>query len=395
MAVGSDDTLTVWVNGKQVYNFQDSRGLAAEAARFDVKLDKGSNRILVKCGNHGGPWGFIIALTVPGEYAFLKAPAAGRVQPRGVPRLRPEEPAGDPEHGRALFHDLKGLACIKCHTVGKEGGAVGPELSSIGAKYPRDVLITSVLNPSAQISSGYEPVVVALADGRVLTGIVKSDTAEGLEIEDADAKRIRIAKDDIEERKRSDVSIMPNGLAEGLKPQDFADLISYLETLKDVNARPSGSGSGRSTTMRRPSSARGGVPALRVGLSVYLFDATEEAAGSRPDRMKVQQERRARRLLECVSQIRRANFFSPTGTVPQGTGFRQSDSLAGSSQKHLLERPAGKPEIEINHERTCLSLATTRRPAVPGASGARATRASTWPRASSSASRSTTSASTA
>ncbi|MBV8076415.1 MAG: hypothetical protein JO284_08460, partial [Planctomycetaceae bacterium] len=128
---------------------------------------------------------------------------------------------------------------------GKEGGAVGPELTSIGAKYPRDVLITSVLNPSAQIASGYEPVVVAVADGRILTGIVKSDTAEGLEIEDADAKRIRIAKDDIEERRRSDVSLMPNGLAEGLTPRDFADLISYLETLKDVNARPSGGGTGR------------------------------------------------------------------------------------------------------------------------------------------------------
>ena len=41
---------------------------------------------------------------------------------------------------------------------------------------------------------------------------------------------------------------MPNGLAEGLTPQDFADLIAYLETLKDspaptpagaVGARPS------------------------------------------------------------------------------------------------------------------------------------------------------------
>ena len=38
---------------------------------------------------------------------------------------------------------------------------------------------------------------------------------------------------------------MPNGLAEGLNPQDFADLIAYLETLKDVNDRPSGSGTGR------------------------------------------------------------------------------------------------------------------------------------------------------
>ncbi len=93
MAVGSDDTLTVWVNGKQVYNFQDNRGLAAEAARFDVTLDKGTNRILVKCGNHGGPWGFIIALTVPGEYAFLKAPAQGGFDPEAFRALRRGPPA--------------------------------------------------------------------------------------------------------------------------------------------------------------------------------------------------------------------------------------------------------------------------------------------------------------
>ena len=38
---------------------------------------------------------------------------------------------------------------------------------------------------------------------------------------------------------------MPNGLAEGLTSQDFADLIAYLETLKDKPAEPSKSGAAR------------------------------------------------------------------------------------------------------------------------------------------------------
>ena len=33
LAVGSDDTLTVWLNGKQVYNFDDNRGFEAERDR--------------------------------------------------------------------------------------------------------------------------------------------------------------------------------------------------------------------------------------------------------------------------------------------------------------------------------------------------------------------------
>lgn len=236
MSVGSDDTLTVWLNGKQVYDFQDRDGFRHDRSRVDVSLIEGTNRILVKCGNRGGPWQFAVALATPADYAFLKTQTTEGFDPEGL-RAFAMEGKGKSDRGRSLFQDLKGLACIRCHAVGKEGGAVGPELSSIGAKYPRHELINSVLFPSAQIASGYEPVVVATGDGKVLTGIIKSDTPEALEIEDADAHRIRIPRDQIEDRKRSDVSLMPTGLAEGLSKQDFADLIAYLETLKETSAK--------------------------------------------------------------------------------------------------------------------------------------------------------------
>ncbi len=232
MVVGSDDTLTVWLNGKKVYDFTDRRGFEHEQGRFDVSLDRGTNRVLVRCGNRGGPWQFAVAVTSATEHAFLKAPAKESFNPEAY-RALALHGQGSATRGRSLFSDLKGLACIKCHSVGKEGGAVGPELSSVGAKYPRDELISSVLFPSAKISSGYEQSTLALADGRVLTGIVRNETADSVEIQDADAKTIRVAKTLVEERKRSEVSLMPNGLAQGLSPQDFADLIAYLETLKN------------------------------------------------------------------------------------------------------------------------------------------------------------------
>ena len=231
MVVGSDDTLKVWINGKQVYDFSDRRGFEHEQGRFEVSLSRGPNRILVRCGNRGGGWQFAVALSSPAEHAFLKAPARESFNPEAY-RALALKGQGSAARGRTLFADLKGLACIKCHAVGKEGGTVGPELSSVGAKYPRDELISSVLFPSAKISSGYEPTTFALADGRVVTGIVRNETADAFEIQDADAKSVRIAKADVDERKRSDVSLMPNGLAQGLSPQDFADLIAFLETLK-------------------------------------------------------------------------------------------------------------------------------------------------------------------
>ncbi len=235
--VGSDDTLTVWVNGEKVYDFQNSRGYNPEESQFDAPLLKGTNRILIKCGNNGGGYQFSLAVGSPSDYAFLQGPAPGAFDAEAFRKFA-QSHQGKPEHGLALFSDLKGLACIKCHSVGGQGGTVGPELTSVGAKYPKDEIITAVLYPSAKISSGYEPQVISTADGRVITGIVKNETGDAVEIEDVDAKRQSIAKGDIDERKQSDVSLMPNGLAEGLSSQDFADLVAYLETLKDKDVRP-------------------------------------------------------------------------------------------------------------------------------------------------------------
>jgi putative heme-binding domain-containing protein len=232
MVVGSDDTLTVWLNGTKVYDFTDRRSYEHEQSRFDVSLARGPNRVLVRCGNRGAGWQFAVAVTAQAEHAFLKAHAKETFSPEAF-RALALKGQGSATRGRTLFSDLKGLACVKCHSVGKEGGNVGPELSSVGAKYPRDELISSVLYPSAKISSGYEPSTLALSDGRVLTGIVRNETADAVEIQDADAKMIRVAKADVENRKRSEVSLMPNGLAQGLSPQDFADLIAFLETLRN------------------------------------------------------------------------------------------------------------------------------------------------------------------
>ena len=229
---GSDDTLTVWVNGKLVYDFQERRGYNPEQDRFDADLVAGENRILVKCGNRGGPWQFSVATGAPSEYAFLKAPASAAFDPEGY-RQFALKTQGSADKGKALFADAKGLACVKCHAVKGQGGAVGPDLSDLGVKYPKDEIIQSVLYPSAKIFSGYEPVTVALNDGRVLTGIIKAETPEAIEIVDAEAKTIKVSKADIDEKKVSNVSLMPNGLAEGLSKADFADLVAYLETLRD------------------------------------------------------------------------------------------------------------------------------------------------------------------
>ncbi len=180
LLVGSDDTLTVWLGGKKVYDFKGRRSYKPAIDRVPVTLRKGVNRLAIKCGNGGGPWLFSVSVTETGDYAFLRTAGAGVSTAFNPDAFRAYalKTRGNPSHGRELFSDPKGLACNKCHTVGGQGGSVGPELSTVGAKYPRDELITSVLFPSARIFQGYEPIVIATVDGRLLTGIVKNETAD-------------------------------------------------------------------------------------------------------------------------------------------------------------------------------------------------------------------------
>jgi putative heme-binding domain-containing protein len=141
-----------------------------------------------------------------------------------------------------VFNDEKGAACIRCHRVRGSGGEVGPDLSNIGGKYAREHLIESVLEPSRQIVEGYRSTILALEDGRVLNGLVKSETAGRLTLFDADAREQTVAKSDIADRKFAEVSIMPEGLAAKLSRPQFADLIAYLQSLRDADQSTPGSG---------------------------------------------------------------------------------------------------------------------------------------------------------
>ena len=107
MVVGSDDTLTVWLNGKQVYNFADSRGFVHEHARFDMTLNKGANKLLIRCGNHGGAWQYAIAVTAPIDFAFLKATSGEGFNP-DVYRSLCAQGARQPDRGAPALRRLEG-----------------------------------------------------------------------------------------------------------------------------------------------------------------------------------------------------------------------------------------------------------------------------------------------
>jgi putative membrane-bound dehydrogenase-like protein len=140
---------------------------------------------------------------------------------------------GNADNGKKLFK-AENLACIKCHKVGNEGADIGPLLSGVGAKYDRTFLIESVLYPSKQILDGYQQTIVRLKDGDVQSGVIKAETDTDITLYDASANKTVIPKSDIKEREHGKLSLMPEGLHLALKPEEFADLIAYLESLKEA-----------------------------------------------------------------------------------------------------------------------------------------------------------------
>jgi putative heme-binding domain-containing protein len=114
---------------------------------------------------------------------------------------------------------------------------VGPDLSTVGSQFSRDVLIESVLYPSKAIREGYQQVMIELKNGDSFSGAVKGESADSVTLQDSEARLQTLRKAEIAERRTSELSLMPEGLHAALTLGDFADLIAYLESLKAVPAR--------------------------------------------------------------------------------------------------------------------------------------------------------------
>jgi putative membrane-bound dehydrogenase-like protein len=253
------------------------RDLAADAARglaaFDVPE---MPRTLLRAYPRLSPAAraeTIIALSARPAYAraLLEAVAAGRIdrkqvpafqvrQMRGFPdeivrrrvaELWPELPdipaakreriarlktqldsaslaSADRSHGRRLFVQ----ACATCHTLFGQGGKIGPDLTG-SQRSNLDYLLENLVDPAAQVGTDYRMSTVALADGRLLSGIVGDRSGPVLTIQ-TPTERLSVKQTDVEAIRPSNLSLMPEGLLDPLGEKDLRDLVGYLMSPQQV-----------------------------------------------------------------------------------------------------------------------------------------------------------------
>ena len=125
--------------------------------------------------------------------------------------------------------------CSRCHRVGTQGFAVGPDLTQVGSRFGARDILEAIVDPSKAVAENYQTHILTLTDGQVLAGMIVPQLdyrARSLLIapNPLDAgKTIGVPKGKLKSHKRSAVSLMPPGLVNTLTRTEVLALVAWLQ----------------------------------------------------------------------------------------------------------------------------------------------------------------------
>ena len=143
-------------------------------------------------------------------------------QPFSLPDLAKLK--GDTKRGALIA-----TACYTCHRVGKEGVEFGPDLTGWASRQPLDVVLRSIVEPSADIAHGFAGHELTLKDGTVIHGLLLAD-ADPVIIMSTGGITQTVPKNRIKEKKPLGRSLMLSAEQMGMGPQELADIAAFLRT---------------------------------------------------------------------------------------------------------------------------------------------------------------------
>jgi putative heme-binding domain-containing protein len=150
--------------------------------------------------------------------------------------------AGGGPRGEQIYRQA---GCMSCHTIGVEGGVLGPDLSRIGARRDKEYLRRALLDPEADIPESFGEyrwyivipnnflqVRLTTQDGHAITGARINEDAFSIQVRDEAGQVHSFWKDELKElHKDWGKSPMPS-YRDKLTKQDIEDLVGYLASLR-------------------------------------------------------------------------------------------------------------------------------------------------------------------
>jgi PQQ-dependent dehydrogenase (methanol/ethanol family) len=135
---------------------------------------------------------------------------------------------GDVANGGRIFS----TSCARCHRADGRGGALGPDLSRIGASRSRELLVRDIRDAGAAISPGYQSVTLVTENGTPIRGVRKNEDAFSIQVMLTTERLQGYRKADLREVRIDKTSLMPDFTSDRLNDRDLADLVTYLSTLR-------------------------------------------------------------------------------------------------------------------------------------------------------------------
>lgn len=118
--------------------------------------------------------------------------------------------------------------CIMCHEIGGVGVQFGPPLDGWGRTQTAEVIARSLVDPSADISHGFDGTELVTKDGKTIHGLLIQDGNPSI-ITSMGGVTQMIPKGKIQAKNKLSRSMMLNAAQQGLTAQDVADLVAFLK----------------------------------------------------------------------------------------------------------------------------------------------------------------------
>jgi putative heme-binding domain-containing protein len=148
----------------------------------------------------------------------------------GVDANAPPARLGDAARGRTIFEGEG--RCLSCHRVGPAGSRAGPDLTDIGGSRTPAAIHRSLLDPTGSMRPINRPVRAVTRDGAIVTGRRLNEDTYTVQIATAEGRLVPLVKRELKEWSVALRSPMPS-YKDRLNPDDLADLLAYLVSLKD------------------------------------------------------------------------------------------------------------------------------------------------------------------
>jgi putative heme-binding domain-containing protein len=97
----------------------------------------------------------------------------------------------------------------------------------------KEKLLVNILDPNREVPPNYFAYVVDTKEGDSYTGLIVNETASSVTVRQPLGNEVVVPRSQIAKMQASRLSLMPEGLEEGLTHEDLADLVEFI--FSDIN----------------------------------------------------------------------------------------------------------------------------------------------------------------